>query len=367
MTAEQFYPEQLAVFTPDSICAKRLFTFSPHTSEHEGEKVLAIDIGGDKIESGVFRVENGKMKKINEGNVFSSSAGKGYVSFLEREAEYAQEKSFPVGISSAGIIEDNTLLVTANMPTFKQELTEKYAGRFDTVFSDSFRSVASDSIMGLLAGSAEAKRQDPVSENVLFVINGSGIGGAVLRDNEVWSIQPGHLPVIEQLNPYGQQDLCHNSYTLCHPGEGRDPEAPKGKAWIPGLPPGMTDYVCIEKVAGGKAGVESIYAQKTGEKLSGKEISAKAQQGDVLATGILDNSARAVSHMVIGVGNAIDLLEEGKKLAVVSHGGMFKSSEYAEKVEKQIKDEYNNIVFIYTKDFTDNACLEGAAIAGLEN
>lgn len=330
------YQEQIRLFTKKSIQAVQLYTFDPFQAftpqANTPQNVLAVDIGGNKIQSGVYSFKNRKIQKSGKERKLYSSRGVNYLGFLEKTAEFARKHHMPVAISTAGTIEDNKLLRASNIDLFAENLHDKYDGNFGNVFPDGLlRFAANDTVTGLIAGSREAVSRNKF-RNILFLINGSGLGCSVLKGNSIWYGIPQHIRLIKALNPYGQTELCH----------------------LPGH-----HFVCLERAASGRGGIENIYFQKTGRMLEGNELSKLAQEGEKLAAGLYDYSAGIVAHVLVGMVNVFDL----SNLTVIFHGGCFQVPGYMDQVIRLTQTVHNGISFIRTYDFSENACLDGAALA----
>jgi predicted NBD/HSP70 family sugar kinase len=276
---------------------------------------MTLDVGGDKLVPTVYRLHEGALQ-CRTLHLFQSHEGEGYLRHMEEYAKYAALKHLPVAISFAGRVDDSKLIDTANLEVLQKELERSYGSDFAKLFP-TFSVAYNDAVMGLIAGAIEAKKANAKIKNVLFVINGSGIGGALLQGSDISYVSLGHIPVIDQLNPFAQPHRC----------------ASRGN-----------NFVCIENVASGKAGIEDIWQQKTGERHNGEFISAELEKGNELAVQLYDNSALALAHSVVG--------------------GVFYVPGYGARV-KQIVESHLGAAstLIFTKDFTAHACSDGAAIA----
>lgn len=336
--------EQLSYFTLDSIRAKPVGDFdaaaaSETLKRQRNQRVIAIDIGGDKVASASFRVDNGLLQSDSqEIKGIQSSDGIGYLQFLEELSQDATKNGAPVSISFAGLVEGTKPLAGPNISTLMKELADKYEGDFARLFS-TLRNLSNDAVAGAIAGAIEARNKLPQTKQVIYVINGSGFGGAVIKDKKIFATEPGHIPVADKLNPFGQNKPCG----------------------IFGA-----QYVCVESVAASKAGIEDLWTEKTGEKLDGRKISANYIQGNELAINLYDNSALLTAHAIKGIANAFKILKLSNETAVVCHGGIFNVPGYGERVRQIL---YKNLGYqpsmFFTKDFSQNACLEGTAIAAL--
>jgi predicted NBD/HSP70 family sugar kinase len=333
-------PAQIERFTAEALQAKSVRSFDPHATldqlRNGGEKsVMAVDIGGDKLIALSYRVRDGLLVQLAEVLFRQGDGGSAYLEGLEDLAALSRHERLPVGVSFAGPIDGTRPLAGPNLPIFIAELHNRHDGDFAELFPTI--SVANDAEAGIMASSVEAVKRYPETRHVIYVINGSGVGGAVLTDNAVLAAEPGHIPVDARLNRFNQAKPC----------------GVRGE-----------DYICIEAVAASKAGIEDIWLQQNGNRLSGKEIAAKYLGGDVLAHDLYENSALVTAHAIMGIAGAFGLPSQFDNTVVVVHGGTFEVPGYRERVrsilEKALSCEPR---MLFTKDFSANSCLDGAAIA----
>ena len=85
----------------------------------------------------------------------------------------------------------------------------------------------------------EAQRRYPDTKQIIYLTNGSGLGAAVLTEDMIWSMEPGHIETLPELNPYGAKTTC--VFT-------------------------NTETSCLHAVTSG-IGIENIYLQQTQEKV----------------------------------------------------------------------------------------------------
>lgn len=336
--------EQLQRFTLRSLRTKHVRHFDAHASldglgASDGQRIIAVDIGGDKLSACYFTVRNGAVERMTEALACRGDDGVGYLAALAELSERARREAVPVGVSFAGPVDGTRLLAAPNLPAFLAEFRADYGGDFARLFSAIPVQVANDAVAGLMAGAVEAARHYPDARDVLYLINGSGLGGAVLVGNSIYAAEPGHVPVADALNPFGQRQSC-----------GLD----------------GAQYVCVEAVAASKAGVEDIWQQRTLTRLPGHEISVRYQAGDRLARDLYDNSAHVTAHVIRGMAAAFGLAADPGRLVVVGHGGIFFVPGYGDRISDILCEERGiSPRFLFTRDFSLNACLEGAAIAAV--
>lgn len=340
----ELFSEQVNKFTSESLRAKVTGSLNPSLAldvlkKKEGRKVIAVDLGGDKLIAVTLKVRDGLLIQ-DPGNTVSaqSSSEADYLSILEDIAREASSEGLSVGISVAGPVEGAKSLASPNLMKFSNSFKEKYDSDFAKLFP-TLGTVSNDMVACIVAGAIEAKKQFPQADKVLLIGNGSGFGGAILKDGQIIAIEPGHVELISSLNPYAQDKHC-----------------------------GLfgAQFVCTEGVAASKAGVESLWAKNKGARLSGRQINERYMQGDPLAADLYDNSALIVAHAIRGVSNIFQLLKESGDTIIIGHGGIFNVNGYGERVGQILKKDLGfNPKLLFTKNFSTNACLEGAALATL--
>lgn len=344
----RFLREQISLFTPESLHAKKAKAFNPFKSlqklsNQEGFQTIVVDIGGDHIEIGVLRFHNGYPETDPEKQkILRSTSGTGYIDLLEEAAKLAQELALPVGISYGGPLDGTKPLFHPKLGNFYRDLNERCGGDLRNIFPSPIpQSIENDAISGIKAGAIEAvKKFGPTFSNVLYIISGGGLGGSVLKkegeDFNIYSLEPGHVQVVKPLNPYSQDTPC-----------------------------GVFNnrFVCIERVVASGEGVEAIWKKKTGEAKDGKEISILYQSGDKLARGLYDNSAYGLAHTIMGINKALEL--NPAKTVVVCQGGIFKTPQYGQRAAQLVTAYGSPARFIMMPEITDNASRDGAAISTL--
>ncbi len=345
LTAPDLLPTseaQLSLITRESLHGKEVGKFDVRSVkkqliDSEGQQVFAVDIGGDKIAGQIYSVHDGNVKSSGELMVHKSDGGQGYLVFLEEVANQALTKNLRVGISFAGPLEGTVLQKGPNVGEFENEFEAMYQRDFGKLFSHP--TVDNDAVAGLKAGAIEALNAFPEVENVLYIISGSGFGAALLNNGDIFALEPGHIPLSEDLNTHRLDKPC-----------------------------GVfeNDKPCLEMVASGKAGIETIYKKIRGERATGQEISGLAQKQDETSLGLYDESARATALIVRGISDVFSLHDNPQKTAVVFHGGVFNVPGYTQRLEQYFAREIPvPIQLIYTKKMKNNACLIGAAIAAV--
>ncbi len=341
--------EQVQYITQESLHLSEVGPFDPTLAfldNKVGQKVVAIDIGGDKIAATEKTV--GEDKRLHEGTTLRSGRrkhGENYLAVLENLAYQVHGAEIPVGISYAGPISGTRPVDGPNVRKLLEELDEHYAGNFehadpeqDILLGKQLKAVANDAVAGLYAGAAEAVHQYPDVKNVIYLIVGSGFGGAVLKEGRAYAAEPGHIEVVPSLNPYGRIGSC-----------------------------GVFDqsFICMEMVAGGKTGIEAIWEAQTGTGLSGPQIAEQAAIGNELAQNLYKSSAKLVAATAEGIAKAMDLSLTNGETAIVFHGGPFNVSFLKEGTTQLLEQSGSRSPVLFTGDFSENACCDGAALAAL--
>ena len=337
----QLLPEQIERFTLGALKARPMREFDPQAAlralrASDSRTVAAVDIGGDNVTTASYEVQDGLLVQRTKVLV-RGDAGAGYLTVLEELASLARRDVLTVGVSFAGPTDGTRLVAGPNVTAFITELYDQHDGDFANVFP--WVAVANDAEAGIMAAALEAAMRYPDTRHAIYIINGSGLGGAVLYEGTIFATEPGHVEVEARLNPFGQRRPCGVL--------------------------GAT-HVCLEAVAASKAGIEDIWLQQRRERRGGREITLSYLAGDQMALDLYGTSALVTAHVVKGMARAFDLPEDLDKTIVVGHGGIFHVAGYSERVQSILsKDLSRTPRMLFTKDFSTNACLDGAAIAAV--
>lgn len=344
----QFLDAQIDQFQLDKIHAEEVGRFDPQEAYAKlknlrGKRAVGIDIGGNKLISEVFSVDAEARIVIEEGfgDLKKDGLGVGYLASMESAAAYAKAEEIPAGIS-IGIPLDGSKPEDSNkLPVLLKELKEKYGGDFANLFTVPLACL-NDGPAGLMSGAIEAHRVTEKVNTVILLINGGGIGAAVLKDGVITETLAGHVPVIPELNIYGASRPC-----------------------------GVFDamHVCMENVGSNERGIEQIWEQKTGTHLSAVEIEKQFtgnQPDGALSLELYDYSALILAYTAKGLAKTFGINLSDPAVAVVCHGGAFKFPDYGNRVRQILQNNGNATVnLLLTKDYSQNACVDGAAIAAL--
>jgi predicted NBD/HSP70 family sugar kinase len=333
-------PEQVALYQGDHLIVQPVCRFDVPAAAamlDQEQDVMAIDLGGDKLRKAVYRFGGGRFERTEEEDV-QARGGAGYLDVLETLAREAAERGLAVGISSATKMEGSIVTRTVNLPIFFADFQQRWGADFLNLFgARSF--VANDTITGICGASTHLASKGIVAGDVAFVICASGVGASVIVDGLAIHVEAAHVPLVNALNPLGQTTACHI--------EGRE-------------------FVCLERVAAIRAGIEDLYRQRTGDALDGVAIGRLYESGDPLATMLFTTSARALAHAIEGILERFSF-PTGRESVVVLHGGGFEVAPYRDAVCHDLVaiagGHHPRPVF--SRDLTANACLDGAAVLGL--
>lgn len=322
---------QLALYTRETL---RVTSFNEplEATPPLPSAVLAVDIGGSKLSAQVYmRDEAGALHEGKEHFMGIAREGLGFADFLKTINETIAS-DIPVGVSIAGIVSKGMIDTIPNLTYFRADSGKDIS----TLFPGKTVTVLNDAEAGLFASRAWIKAEHPSIEHILLVINGSGLGGSMYSNQAYLGLEPGHVPVIPALNPFGIQTKCALSDDV-HP--------------------------CVEKVAAGVAGIEPTWKQETGLSETAEVIAGKMLEGDTLATQLFAASALLLAHTTIGMGAVDQLWKDPGTVAVVCHGGIFQVPGYFERVEQLVSDHLEQKVLMVNSATIDtNVCMLGAAM-----
>src|SRR3989344_2217313 len=330
--------EQLNLFTQETMRAKPFMRFDTRLLRERlgngSHRVIAIDIGGSKITSATFAI-NQNSSTYSDEVTRQSRNGEGYLNFLQEVGQKSDKQSMPVGISIGAVIEGTRLIHTSHMPNLFRDLAQ-FDGDFSRVIPR-LKKVVNDSVAGTIGSLMEAQRRYPDTKQIIYLTNGSGLGAAVLTEDMIWSMEPGHIETLPELNPYGAKTTC--VFT-------------------------NTETSCLHAVTSG-IGIENIYLQQTQEKVDGEELARRLSSGDKLVEKLYENSAMLTAITIKGIASAFDMFANPSETTIVCHGGTFNVDKFRDLVVQFLKAGLRFEPRVhFTKDFK-NPCLEGAALAAI--
>jgi len=335
----EFHNEQLRRFTRETLRAKQAGTFDIgllNKKIGQGKRVIALDLGGSNLRYAEFTVGSNMELCKTEAFTFSSENGEKYLNFLRDVGEFAQENSLPVGISTTGIVEGTRLRSSTHLKKLIEDLSD-VQGDFSSIIPN-LKSASNDGVAGAIGSYAELLRKFPAIKQVIYFINGTGLGAAVIQEGKIWSTEPGHIETIDALDPYKRKKLCSLAGV----------ESP-----------------CIHLTASGH-GIEDTYFKITGKKATGIELSKLAQNGDETAQQLLRNSAGLVAITLEGIMNSFQMEKSPEDTAVIFHGGIFNTFEYNDYLKQSLRTNLANAPqLIFPNNEEENFCLIGAALTAL--
>lgn len=338
-------PLQLQQFNLESLLARpsgkiELLQAAIKLRNSPGQQLLAIDIGGTAIKALVASVKEDGAIEIDESRqlIFDKiGADDNYLEALQKIAD--KYPNLPVAVSSAGVVENNTLITCSNAPALVEPLRQ--AGNFSEIFKKTVP-LMNDAEAGVVAGAVGVAMRDKRARPTIGYIKSGGIGGAGIDAlGNRTSLEPGHVVVADPtLNPKGVTTLCHLF---------------PGPRW---------DHVCLEKIAASGAGIEPQWEMLTGQKLSGEEIAEKMYGGDFLALQLYNTSALISAHIIEGIRSSLDF--PVTDTAVVLFGGAFKTYGMVDRIKQILIKNGKPMELIRVGELGfSNANMAGLAISAL--
>ena len=330
-------PEQIDLYQGDHLITQDVCRFDPQRAARilrDASDVMAIDIGGDKIRKTIYAFRDGHAERREEV-ILHAKGGAGYLEFLEGLAREAEARDLGVGISSATKLEGSVITRTVNLLTFYEEMRAKYDADYENVFPGRVF-VANDTVTGICGASTHLAATADSGNETAFFICASGVGASVIKDGVAIHVEAAHVPLVDILNPLEQRTPCNV--------EGKQ-------------------YVCVERVAAVRAGVEDLYLQQTGTALDGVALGKRYEQGDPLPVLLFETSALVLAHAIAGVLQRYSFTSSAN-VAVVLHGGSFEIARYRAEVTRNL-DAILTLPqprVVFSRDISPNICLDGAAI-----
>jgi len=299
---------QLGQFNCNNLRTHLAITFDPEKLLVAGQrrsKVLAIDIGGTAIKAYEVRTEDGKIECVLKNKEDKVDVGDNYYKFL---------KNFPkkdwdhIAISVAGKVIDGELIESENFRGFVEDLRQN--GGFKYIYGEVF--VVNDAVAAAIGGYSLASSRFPEIENGILMINGGGIGGAVVNnDGEVIANEPGHIPVVDSLlNPNSVTKKC-NFYDQ--------------------------EETCLERI-GSMREIEAQWEVLYHQKKTGQEIAELMYVGDNRALRLIDLAAFITATAFEGLRQANNI--NINNLVIIGQGGAFKIKGFGERVRQILLNHY---------------------------
>ncbi|MGC4806883.1 ROK family protein [Micromonospora sp. DT233] len=235
---------------------------------------VGIDIGGTKTVAALVAADGTVLRRRRA----PTPAGAGPAAVLDTAAGLAAQlldtAAGPIGVGTAGTVDPATggiRYATESLPGWAgtpvaAELAERL-GRPARVVNDVHAAALGESWVG--AGRDRA--------HLLLVAVGTGLGGALVRHG--------------RLDP-GARGAAGAVAHLPAPGAGR-------------LRCGCGRYGHLEAVASG-TGLAAGYAHATGERVTGREVAARATAGDAAAREVLDRAGASLGAALAGLVCVLD-------------------------------------------------------------
>lgn len=302
----------------------------------EGEKFLTFDAGGTSIKIGVTRIlKNGQIVVTDEQEIKNINHGANYLAEILKVRDKFPE--LPIAISSGGLIEDNALISWPNGSEFINQL--QTAGSLEAIFGYAV-SLLNDAHADAIAGAVGVAKRDGFIRPTLSYIKSGGIGGAAVDCwGNITCMEPGHSELVDPaLNPNGVTTPCD---------------------FLSGW-----HFVCLERVAASEAGIAAQWQSLRHEKLTGEQIAEKMYAGDQLALQLYATSSLISAHAIAGMRRVMDFPQ--KDVAVVLHGGAFKTNGMVDRIRQILVKNGENIELIPMAELGfSNGCMAGLAISAL--
>jgi len=291
------------------------------------KSILVFDIGGTKISSGIVEVEKNSYR-IHSYQKTKTPKNKDEViqEIIEQAVYYREGSEFDtIGISVTGQVDCNKGVVY-NAPNIKD---------FDNVNLEKIifeatglkTRIENDAKCFALAENKFGRSRE--RSNVVYLVIGTGIGGAIEIDNKLYrgvsntAGEFGHMVIVAQ----GRKCKCGNSG-------------------------------CFEQYVSGKA-IERLYYESYGKKKKAKYIALDSVNGVEVDKNIIK---QASFYLSIGLSNIINTINPE---IVVVGGSVVKQKEIIELAVETVKKKIivpKGETKIVRSDLEDEAFLVGAAL-----
>src|SRR5579872_3467418 len=182
-----FYKEQVQRYSPESLHLTPAGIFTPsHVQEvlrnSIDDRAVAVDVGGDKARYAIGTVRNNGQIGLGEPTVIESQQqGANYLPLLQEAGKVAEKLDIPVGVSTAGIVEQNgepadwRMKGTFNLNGLTPQLDALFAGDLTNVWP-TLSALDNDAPPPLKATFIKALETNPGIENAIEIIVGGGLG-----------------------------------------------------------------------------------------------------------------------------------------------------------------------------------------------
>lgn len=336
---------QLRSMTKESLGVKPGDHFSPGDSleilRQNINTCLAIDIGGTKMSVARVTFVEGLPVFSEVATHLTTNGGADFYPVLQ---QYAKDFSGRVAISIAGEVEDKkTFGALPNLPGLIGAMGNK--NNFEDIFVNGY-TLANDAKCGLVAVATANYAKYEGKQNVVFVIDGTGIGGATLDvSGKSSNLEPGHVKLnTPALNPFDYSQAC-------------DPNT------------GRLD-TCLERIgalgAGAVAQWNKMHPTDDPNKIitSGIQLLELARAGDRDAIDLIMLSTQIVATISAGIVTAQGF--NPSETVIVYGGGASHIAERVARLSETLQAHFQEpelkVISAYDEFGIDNPSLYGAAI-----
>ena len=249
--------------------------------------VIGIDLGGTKISTAIANLD-GKVQSLftipTEANLGEAMVLENIVTSIEKviiEGKSTLDEILCIGIGSPGVLnlESGEIITSPNLPFINFKIINELKKTFDVDFYlDNDANVAT--IGEYLLGAGKGK------ENIIYVTVSTGVGGGAIINGELYHGSTSNALEI------GHMTLDING-PIC----------------------GCGNYGCLEALSSGtaiaKAANSAILSKaetslKQYDKITSYEVFIEAQNGDIIATEIIDN---ALNYLGVGISNVMTMFD----------------------------------------------------------
>ena len=326
MQAKQPYQQQLKLINKASLKIKK--TRIP-TTQNTSNIAHTFDIGGTKVGYQKTSLQNNKVLTQDERQIDDLNI----TQYIKQKINDADSND-SIGISIAAMVQNDKVKVGINLDT---RLIDQI-NQLNQHFSRKNIYIYNDALAGVAGSVSHLQSLGEKVSNLIFIINGSGLGGAIYAKGSYYQAEPGHYPIISRLNPFNRTTICEQTPTA--------------------------SFTCAEKIASGVAGIQDTWTTTLNHNPKPANEILSLVNSAPQAKKLVLNSANVTAHTIIGTANAMDIDLNDKTSHIVYHGGLFKNSWYTQQTT-QFLHQYGYQTSTITTP-TENLCLSPAIITNNE-
>ena len=249
--------------------------------------VIGIDLGGTKISTAIANLD-GKVQSLftmpTEANLGEAKVLENIITSIEKviiEEKTTLDEVLCIGIGSPGVLDldEGEIITSPNLPFANFKIISELKKIFDVDFYlDNDANVAT--IGEYLLGAGKGKK------NIIYVTVSTGVGGGAIVNGDLYRGNTSNALEI------GHMTLDING-PIC----------------------GCGNYGCLEALSSGtaiaKAANSAILSKaetslKQYDKITSYEVFIEAQNGDIIATEIIDN---ALNYLGVGISNVMTMFD----------------------------------------------------------